>query len=87
MSEETPDDRLERLRKATDAVRPRANFVARVTGRLPPTSWLEELVLASRKPLALAALLAAFLVLWAIRAEHSANLALAMSYSSVEVDW
>lgn len=87
MSEETPDARLERLRKATDAVRPRGDFVARVAGRLPPVSWLDELVLASRKPLALAALLAALLVLWAVRAEHSANLALAMSYSTVEVEW
>jgi hypothetical protein len=87
---EDVSDRIARLGRATEAIRPSAGFTARVMGLLEvdqPMGWLDLVGLSSRRLLPVAALAAAVAVGWAVQSQSSADDALAVSYGAVELEW
>jgi hypothetical protein len=76
MTEGHEDDgaRLERLRAATEPVRPRADFGARVAAAIdrepPPGAWMGDLPAAARRLLPVAFVAAAVCVGWAVQSER-----------------
>ncbi|HSQ62269.1 MAG TPA: hypothetical protein VLM85_03615 [Polyangiaceae bacterium] len=88
------DERLERLGKATEGVRPRAGFTAKVmsaalaqapAARAP--DWWSDVPRVARRLLPLAAIAAAVGVVWAVRATSDVDAALADTYDTVELEW
>jgi hypothetical protein len=66
--------RLERLRAATEPVRPRAGFDARVAAAIerdvPPGAWMGELPAAARRLWPVAVVAAAVCAGWAVQSER-----------------
>jgi hypothetical protein len=97
--EESAEVRIDRLRRATDAVRPRADLGARVLAAIespvgsvggvdrrdPPIAWLVDASRAARTLLPLAALVAALGALWAVRSARAWDQALT-AWSATEGD-
>ncbi len=88
MSEEI-DERLERLKKATEEVRPRADFAARVMSRVASEqSFWFELPRVARVFVPVAALAAAAALAWGIATKDSVDGALTdIDDDGVEVSW
>ncbi|MGO9709394.1 MAG: hypothetical protein ACLQBL_11040 [Polyangiaceae bacterium] len=89
---ETTDARLERLRLATEPVRPRADFAARVSRAVErdaaPSDWLAELLRPAWKLVPVAALAAALGVVWGAASERASNDALAAaSTTELDAEW
>ncbi|MGD0675114.1 MAG: hypothetical protein ABSC94_06815 [Polyangiaceae bacterium] len=90
--EKDSDARLERLRLATAAVRPRADFTASVTaavGReLSPAGWLADLSRAAWKLVPLAAFAATVGVLWAVQSQRAWHDAVTvLGAAEVDMEW
>jgi hypothetical protein len=84
------DERMARLGRATEAIRPRAGFSARVMGALGSErqiGWLDVVSGSSRRFLSIAALAAAVAAVWAVKSESTVDDALAASYGTVDVEW
>jgi hypothetical protein len=88
------EERLARLRRATDGVRPSTGFEARVLGALEaepanarPSAFPAGLWPAARRCLPLAALAAALALVWALESESAADDALATTYDATELAW
>ena len=92
--DESSDARLERLRLATDAARPRADFGARVAAAVErdaaatgaSADWFFDLWRPARRLLPVAALAAALGIVWAARTERAWNDASTASRNSTELD-
>jgi hypothetical protein len=83
------DQRLARLARATDALRPNAGFSARVLEAVAAEaapSFLESAWSSSRRFLPVAAIAAALAVVWAVQVDRSVDDELATSYASVELE-
>ena len=83
------DQRLARLARSTEALRPSAGFSARVRGaiaREATPSFLESAWFSSRRLLPVAAIAAALAVVWAAQVDRSVEDELATSYASVELE-
>lgn len=88
--EEGVDERLARLRRATEALRPRAGFNRRVMAAIEaeaPAARLYGIARPARRFLAFAALAAAVSMVWAVRSEGAVDEALAASSDAVELEW
>jgi hypothetical protein len=85
------DARLARLARATEGVRPRPDFGARVMQaieREPELGWLQDLLRSARRAIPVAAVVAAVAVFWAIRSESSFDEAMTASLDdAVELEW
>ncbi len=88
------DARLERLRTATEPVRPRADFAARVAGAvardgtLASRDWTFDLSRAARRLLPVAAMAAALGLVWAVQSARSADEALTASNTAeLDAEW
>jgi hypothetical protein len=90
---EEVDARLERLKRATDSIRPRADFAARVATQLArekvretsSRGWATDLGKPARRFVPVAAIAAAVGLLWAAQSERSSRSA-RMTASSAELD-
>jgi hypothetical protein len=82
------EERLARLGRETEGIRPTAGFSSRVMAALPTegTSWFDVVNGSSRRFLSIAALTAVAAVAWAVRSEASVDDALAVSYGAMEFD-
>ena len=83
------DQRLARLGRGTEALRPSAGFSARVMGsvaREAAPSFLESAWFSSRRLLPVAAIAAALAVVWAVQVDRSVDDELATSYASVGLE-
>jgi hypothetical protein len=83
------DQRLARLARNTEALRPSVGFSARVMGAIAveaAPSFLESAWFSSRRLLPIAAIAAAFAVAWAAQVDRSVEDELATSYASVELE-
>jgi hypothetical protein len=83
------DQRLARLGRGTEALRPSLGFSARVLDavlRDARPSFLESAWFSSRRLLPIAAVAAALAVGWAVQVDRSVDDELATSYASVELD-
>jgi hypothetical protein len=83
------DQRLARLGRATQALRPSAGFSARVMQSIAAEatpSLLESAWFSSRRLLPVAAIAAALAVVWAVQVDRSVDDELATSYASVELE-
>lgn len=83
------DQRLARLGRGTEALRPSAGFSARVMQAISAEaapSFLESAWFSSRRLLPVAAIAAALAVVWAVQAERSVDDELATSYASVGLE-
>ena len=83
------DQRLARLARSTEALRPSAGFSARVMSAVATQAspgLLESAWFSSRRLLPIAAIAAALAVVWAVQAERSVDDELATSYASVELE-
>jgi len=85
-----PSEReLSRLLAATDALRPRPGFNARVLGALAREStpgFIELTLSSSRRVLPIALLAAALATVWAVQSDRSVDDALTASSGSVELE-
>jgi hypothetical protein len=83
------DQRLVRLGRSTEALRPSAGFsgrvLASVAARAAP-SFLESAWFSSRRILPIVAIAAALAVVWAEQVDRSVDDELATSYASVELE-
>jgi hypothetical protein len=93
---EDADARLARLRDATDPVRPRPDFAARVAATIDreresaKADWLTDLFLPARRLLPVAALAAAAAVLLATQSasvRRSPGVAVAASATELDTEW
>ena len=83
------DQRLARLGRKTEALRPSAGFSARVMSAVAAEgtpSFLENAWFSSRRLLPVAAIAAALAVVWAAQVDRSVDDELATSYASVELE-
>ena len=83
------DQKLARLARGTEAIRPSAGFSARVLQSIAAEaapSLLESAWLSSRRLLPVAAIAAALAVVWAVQVDRSVDDELATSYASVELE-
>ena len=83
------DQKLEQLRRATDELRPRADFADRVMQAVfvaKEPRMMTELWIAVKTFVPLAALVAAVGIGWAAQSEWALNEALATSFNTVEVE-
>jgi hypothetical protein len=83
------DQRLARLARGTEAVRPSAGFSARVmlaVNAEAAPNFLESAWFSSRRLLPIAAIAAAIAVVWAVQVDRSVDDELATSYASVELE-
>lgn len=83
------DQRLARLARSTEALRPSAGFSARVMSAVAleaTPSFLESAWFSSRRLLPVAAIAAALAVVWAAQVDRSVEDELATSYASVELE-
>jgi hypothetical protein len=89
MSERDIDTELERLTKATESIRPRPDFTARVMGKIAgEQSFWFELPRVARVLVPLAALAAAVGVVWGVATSDVVDTALADGDDDgVEVTW
>jgi negative regulator of sigma E activity len=91
--QEDSDARLERLRLATAAVRPRRDFAARVAAAVdrdntPPAGWLGDLSRAAWRLVPIAALAAAVGVVWAAQSQRAWHDAVtALGAAEVDTEW
>jgi hypothetical protein len=88
--EEDDGARLERLGRATDAVRPSAGFNRRVMAAIEaeqPAFWLADLPRLARRFVPVAALAAACAVVWAVQSDSALEDAMATSADAVELEW
>ena len=88
------DERLERLGRATQGVRPRPGFTAKVMSaalaQAPAartSDWWSDVPRVARRLLPVAAIAAAVGVVWAVRATSDVDTALADTYDTVELEW
>ena len=88
------DERLERLAKATENVRPRADFTDRVMRAAlaqksvpAPSDWWSDVPRVARRLLPVAALAAAVGVVWAVHSSSDVDTAFADSFDTVELEW
>lgn len=88
------DERLAKLGKATQGVRPRPGFTAKVmsaalaqTPAAPTSDWWSDVPRVARRLIPVAALAAALGVVWAVRATSDVDTALADTYDTVELEW
>ena len=83
------DARLAALAGATEPLRPRTGFSARVMAAVAaePSSILDDLWRPSRRLIPLAAMAALAAVVWAVQIEGTVNEAMAVSYGAVEASW
>ena len=83
------DQRLARLARKTEALRPSAGFSARVMSAVAaeaaPSFW-ENAWFSSRRLVPVAAIAAALSVVWAVQVDRSVDDELATSYASVELE-
>ncbi len=89
------DERLAKLGKATQGVRPRPGFTAKVmsaalaqapaAARTP--DWWSDVPRVARRLIPVAAIAAAVGVVWAVRATSDVDTALADTYDTVELEW
>jgi TRAP-type uncharacterized transport system fused permease subunit len=87
--EEDVHARFARLANATEGLRPRAGFSARVMAaieREQPLGFIDALWASSRKFLPIAALAAAVSVVWAVESMTTVDDALAATYGAVDLD-
>ncbi len=98
MSEDDFESRLARLADATNDVRPRGDFTARVmqaveadgasAGRSRRASgFFDDFLVPARRLLPVAALAAALALVWAIKSDHAFDDAAAGADDAVEVEW
>jgi len=89
MSDRDIDEKLERLSKATESIRPRTDFTARVMGKIAgEQSFWFELPRVARVLVPIAALAAAVGVVWGVATSDVVDTALADGDDdSVEVTW
>ncbi len=93
MSDQDVDERLARLAKSTDNVRPRADFTARVMSAVsaekarPASDWWSDVPYVARRLLPVAAIAAAVGIVWAVRTSNDVDTAFADSYDSMELEW
>ena len=83
------DQRLARLGRGTEALRPSAGFSARVMSAIATEtapSFLESAWFSSRRLLPIAAIAAALAVVWAVQVDRSVDDELATSYASVGLE-
>ncbi len=83
------DQRLLRLGRSSEALRPSAGFSARVMQAISAEavpSFLENAWFSSRRLLPVAAIAAALAVVWAVQVDRSVDDELATSYASVELE-
>ena len=86
---EDMDQRLLRLARSTDALRPSAGFSAHVMSRITAEAapgLLESAWFSARRLVPVAALAAALAVVWAVQAERSVDDELATTYASVGLE-
>ena len=86
---ENIDQRLARLGRSTEALRPSAAFSARVMAAIAAEtapSFLESAWFSSRRLVPVAAIAAALAVVWAVHVERSVDDELATSYASVGLE-
>ena len=84
------DERLTRLARSTEPLKPGPGFQARVRGALRREREGDSrrlFVRAGRSVLAGAALVAAFVVAFAADRSHAADESMAIQYGVIEVDW
>jgi hypothetical protein len=88
---EGTEARLERLKVATGAALPRADFAARVNAAVlreaPATDWVADLAAAARRLVPIAALAAALGVIWAVRSERAWSEAHAAASAELDLQW
>jgi hypothetical protein len=87
-AEETTEERLERLRRATESIRARGDFAGRLLARVaaePP--WPEILLSSARRLLPLALVAAALSCSLAYRSHQDAGAALVWSEDPVGASW
>jgi hypothetical protein len=83
------DQRLARLARSTEALRPSVGFSARVLQAIDAEaapSLLESAWFSGRRLLPVAAIAAALAVVWAVQVDRSVDDELATSYASVELE-
>ena len=83
------DQRLARLGRSTEGLRPSAGFSARVMSSIQSQatpSFLESAWFSSRRLLPVAAIAAALAVVWAVQVDRSVDDELATSYASVGLE-
>jgi hypothetical protein len=83
------DQRLARLARSTEALRPSAGFAARAMAAVEAQAtpgFFEHAWFSSRRILPVAALAAALAVGWAVQVDRSTDDELATSYASVELE-
>jgi len=86
--EETPEERLERLRRGTEAVRARGHFASQTMARLQAeVSWYVVLLGPARRLLPVAAVAAAAACSLAYLSDRAAADALALVDEPAEVEW
>ncbi len=88
------EERLARLAKATEGVRPRADFTAEVMSAVraepkspSPSDWWSDVPFVARRLLPVAAIAAAVGIVWAVRTSSDVDTAFADSYDSMELEW
>ena len=84
------EERLERLARATQDVRPRAGFADRVMQAVqarPATGWIESVATSWRGVFAVAALAAIAAVGLAVQTERAETEASAVAFGAVELEW
>lgn len=88
------DERLAKLGKATEGVRPRAGFTAKVMSAAlaqpraaTPADWWSDVPRVARRLLPVAAIAAAVGIVWAVRATSDVDTALADTYDTMELEW
>jgi hypothetical protein len=89
------DERLAKLGKATQGIRPRAGFTAKVMSAAlaqPAAAprgadWWSDVPRVARRLLPVAAIAAAVGIVWAVRATSDVDTALADSYDTMELEW
>lgn len=94
MTDPEIEERLGRLAKATENVRPRADFTAKVMGAVnaektkpAPSDWWSDVPFVARRLLPVAAIAAAVGIAWAVRTSGDVDTAFANSYDSMELEW
>ncbi|HEY4105260.1 MAG TPA: hypothetical protein VGM44_15290 [Polyangiaceae bacterium] len=83
------DQRLARLARGSEALRPSASFSARVMRAVneeATPSLLEGAWFSARRLLPVAAIAAALAVIWAVQVDRSVDDEIATSYASVELE-
>ena len=90
MTDETDvDEKLRRLKSATDAIGPRAGFSHRVMDAVlhEPVGLTSQILIWSRRAIPLALVAVAAAGVWAAHMDGAVDEVLAASYGTPEVEW